>query len=115
MAIGAGLMYLVDFGLHIRRRARRRDPAVRAPISVVPRRPPVPDWVLAERTRLEMWRTLAHPDSVQVFARDGCVSLWGPVLAGEPERLREKLAKLPGLRKLELQLTTWEEPAARVA
>jgi hypothetical protein len=37
------------------------------------------------------------------------------VLAGEPERLREKLAKLPGLRKLELQLTTWEEPAARVA
>jgi hypothetical protein len=106
MAIGAGLMYLVDSGLPMRRRARRRDPAVR---------PPVPDWVLAERTRLEMWRTLAHPDSVQVFARDGCVSLWGPVLAGEPERLREKLVKLPGLRKLDLQLTTWEEPAARVA
>ncbi len=115
MAIGAGLMYLVDSGLDICRRARQRGPAVRAPISVVPRRPSVPDWVLAERARLEMWRTVAHPDSVQVFARDGSMTLWGPVLAGEPERLREKLVKIPGLRKLELQLTTREEPAARVA
>jgi hypothetical protein len=115
MAIGAGLMYLVDSGLAMRRRARRRDLAEGAPISEVPRRPSVPDWVLAERTRLEMWRTLAHPDSVQVFARDGCVTLWGPALAGEPERLGEKLMKLPGLCKLELQLTPWEEPAARVA
>jgi hypothetical protein len=116
MAIGAGLMYLVDSRLDIRHRGRRHDPAEAEPISEVPHRSPVPDWVLAERTRLEMWRTLAHPDSVQVFARDGCVTLWGPALAGEPERLRERLAKLPGLRKLELQLTPWEEPAAaRVA
>jgi len=111
MAIGAGLMYLLDAGL----RRRRRTGGAVTPISVVPRRPPVPDWVLAERARLEMWRTVAHPDSVQVSAKAGCVTLWGPVLAGEPERLREKLVKIPGLRKLELQLTTREEPAARVA
>ncbi len=53
MAIGAGLMYLVGTGL--------RSGAHRAvtPISVVPRRPSVPDWVLAERARLEIWRTTA--------------------------------------------------------
>lgn len=109
MAIGAGLMYLVDSRL--RSRAHR---AV-APISVIPRRQPVPDWVLAERARLEVWRTTANPDSIQISVRDGCVTLWGPVLAEEPEKLREKLVKLPGLRKLDLQLTTPEEAAARVA
>lgn len=111
MAIGAGLMYLLDPGRAIRRRAR----GAVTPISVVPRRQPVPDWVLAERARLEIWRTLAHPDSIQISVRDGRVTLWGPVLAEEPERLREKLAKIPGLRKLDLQLTTWEESAARAA
>jgi hypothetical protein len=75
----------------------------------------VPDWVLAERARLEIWRTTANPDSIQISVRGGCITLWGPVLAEEPERLREKLVKLPGLRKLDLQLTTREEPAARVA
>ena len=109
MAIGAGLMYLVDVGL--RSRAHR---AV-TPISLVPRRPAVPDWVLAERARLEIWRTTANPDSIQIAVRDGCVTLWGPALAEEPERLREKLVKLPGLRKLDLQLTTREEATARVA
>ncbi|HXP45920.1 MAG TPA: hypothetical protein VN810_01515 [Terriglobales bacterium] len=43
------------------------------------------------------------------------MTLWGPVLAEEPERLREKLVKLPGLRKLDLQLTTQEDATARVA
>ncbi|MFI5088666.1 MAG: hypothetical protein ACHP7P_01240 [Terriglobales bacterium] len=109
VAIGAGLMYLVDTHLHSR--AHR---AV-TPISVVRRRPSVPDWVLAERARLEIWRTTANPDSIQISVREGCVTLWGPVLAEEPEKLREKLVKLPGLRKLDLQLTTQEEAAARVA
>jgi osmotically-inducible protein OsmY len=75
----------------------------------------VPDWVLGERTRLETWRTLAHPDSIQISVRDGRVTLWGPVLAGEAERLRRKLVKIPGLRTLDLQLTTREEVSARVA
>ena len=109
MALGAGLMYLVD------PRLRSRAHRVVAPISAVPRRQPVPDWVLAERARLEIWRTTANPDSIQISVRDGCVTLWGPVLAEEPERLREKLVKLPGLRKLDLQLTTPEEAPARVA
>jgi len=111
MAIGAGLMHLLDSGRGIRRRAR----GAVTPISVVPRRQSVPDWVVAERARLEVWRTVAHPDSIQISVRDGGVTLWGPVLAEELERLREKIVKIPGLRILDLQLTTWEGPATRVA
>jgi len=111
MAIGAGLMYLLDSGRAFRRRTAR----VVRPLSEAPRHPSVPDWVLAEHARLEIWRTIVSPDSIQISARDGCLTLWGPVRAEEPERLREKLVKLPGLRKLDLQLTTREEPAARAA
>jgi len=145
VALGAGLMYLLDSDRGIVRRARLRDQALPrlrklaaiasgkvrhlqqtfqapsprvhgagTPLSVVPSQP-VPDWVLAERARLEIWRAVAHPESVQVTAREGRLTLWGPVRAGEPDALREKLARLPGLRKLELQLTTREEPAGRVA
>jgi len=130
-ALGAGLMYLLDFNKGTRRRTglrnlaaiaaakiRHLQPQERArltrTLSVVPPKP-VPDWVLAERARLEIWRGVTHPESVQVTARDGRLTLWGPVLAGEPETLREKLAKLPGLRQLELQLTIRQEPRARVA
>lgn len=130
-ALGAGLMYLLDSEKGSGRRASLRHLAASAaarirqskPEKAVPRsgvfsvvRPrPVPDWVLAERARLEIWRAVAHPESVQVSARDGRLTLWGPVLAREPEALRDKLAKLPGLRRLELQLTVRQEPVARVA
>lgn len=142
MAIGAGLMYLLDFERGVSRRARLRTRAMMrlrklgemiherarefadklqvaplqrvAAISLIPRQP-VPDWVLAERTRLETWRTLAHPDSVQISVRDGRVTLWGPVLTGEPERLHARLLKIPGVRKVELQFTTRQEATAQVA
>jgi len=136
-ALGAGLMYLLDSEKGSGRRANLRQLAVSAAatlrrwqstratpqpeapgrarvLAVVPPKP-VPDWVLAERARLEVWRGIAHPGSVQVTARDGRLTLWGPVLPGEPETLRENLAKLPGLRGLELQLTIRQEPASRVA
>ena len=136
MAIGAALAYLLDFDRGVRRRAHLRtglrkfggmvDGTVRdvhkrlqamplqrvARLFLVPRRP-VPDWVVAERTRLETWRTLAHPDFVQISVRDGRVTVWGPVLAGEPETLRGRLIKVPGVRAVELQLTTRESAAVR--
>lgn len=138
-ALGAGLMFLLDSNKGSGRRADLRHLTAIAAAKIrnlktrnllsphAPRqsagarklsfvsRPHVPDWVLAERARLEIWRGVAHPESVQVTARDGRLTLWGPVLAGEPETLREKLAKLPGLRRLELQLTIRQETAARVA
>ena len=135
VAIGAGLVYLLDFDRGLSRRAHLRtglrkfgeivDRTVRdvrkrlhavplqqaARVFLVPRQP-VPDWVVAERTRVETWRTLAHPDSVQISVLDGRVTLWGPVLVGEPETLRRRLLKIPGIRQLELQLTMREESAA---
>ncbi len=136
MAIGAAVAYLLDFDRGVRRRAHLRtglrkfggmvDGTVRdvrkrlqsTPLQQVARlflvaRQPVPDWVVGERTRLETWRTLAHPDSVQISVLDGRVTVWGPVLAGEPERLRGRLIKVPGVRAVELQLTTRESAAVR--
>jgi hypothetical protein len=135
MAIGAGLMYFLDSDKGMSRRSQMRNRTVvrlrkfsatvdnkirglrktlqATPLSrvvqmsLVPRKP-VPDWVVAERIRLESWRTLAHPDSIQISVRDGRVTVWGPVLAGEPESLRRRLLKLPGVRQFELQLTTRE-------
>jgi hypothetical protein len=142
LAIGASLMYLLDPHRGISRRehlrthlfsrlrkvgeeidGRIRDVRKRvlamplhrvAQLSLVPHQP-VPDWVIAERTRLETWCTLAHPDSVNISVRNGRVTLWGPVLADEPERLHARLLKIPGLRHLELQLTTREEAITRIA
>jgi hypothetical protein len=139
VALGAGLMYLLDLDRGGGRRARLRQLAATLggkvrdwqktlqatsfqegiagastpPAVVFPT--PVPDWVLAERARLEIWRAVAHPDSIQISARDGHLTLWGPVRPGESEALREKLEKLPGLHGLELQLTTPQEVATRVA
>jgi len=140
VALGAGIMYLLDSerGIGRRRQAttglrklvalaggkgssQRKakfsaaaEAGASRPLSVVPPKP-VPDWVLAERARLEMWRAVAHPESVQVTARGGRLTLWGPVRAGEPEALRAKLEKLPGLHRLELQLTIPEASASLVA
>jgi len=139
VALGAGLMYLLEsdrnsgLGARLRKLAamaggKVRDwqkrlqatssqegiAGARSPLSVVPPRP-VPDWVLTERARLEIWRAVAHPDSIQISTRDGQLTLWGPVRAGEVETLRQGLAKLPGVRGLELQLTTPEDFATRVA
>jgi hypothetical protein len=65
--------------------------------------------VLAERVRAELRRVVSHPGSIQVIARDGRVVLWGPVLADEPEKLHRHLGRMPGVRNLELLLTTREE------
>lgn len=130
-ALGVGLMFLLDSDKGSGRRAGLRHLAAIAAARIrnlqtresgrrtgtlsVIRPKPVPDWVLAERARLEIWRGVTHPESVQVTARDGRLTLWGPVLAGEPEALREKLHKLPGLRQLKLQLTIRRETVVRVA
>jgi hypothetical protein len=134
MAIGAALAYLLDFDRGVRRRAQlctglRKfggtvDGTVRdvrnklqSPLQQVARlflvpRQSVPDWVVAERTRLETWRTLAHPGFVHISVHHGRVTLWGPVLVGEPERLRSRLVDIPGIRQIELQLLTAQESTA---
>jgi len=113
LAAGAGLMYLLDPEQGDRRRAVARDRAARALRALCAAGAGaraalcahVSDQFLAERVRSEITLVVAHPASIQVNARHGRVTLWGPVLRGEVEALRRRLTALCGVRALELQLT----------
>jgi hypothetical protein len=133
IATGAGLMYLLDPNTGEKRRqaaghglgrwltalsafagrtvATLRSAAREAVMGIYAEsaRGEFADRVLAERVRGELRRLLSHPGSIQVIARDGRVVLWGPVLAGEPEKLRPLIARLPGVQHLELLLTIRDE------
>src|SRR5690242_5809786 len=110
--LGAAVMFLLDPDKGRRRRAIARDKAVsllgdaRDIVGVATRdathriaglrararrlvsRGEVPDDLrLIERVRARMGRLVSHPHAVQVGANNGRVTLSGPILAHEVERL----------------------------
>ena len=56
----------------------------------------VDDAVLVERVRAELGRVVSHPSSVVTTARDGRVTLSGPVLADEAEHLLSHVRSVRG-------------------
>src|SRR5438270_13698394 len=110
LGLGAGLMYLLDPDLGRRRRALLRDKLVSAASRTddcldttwtdVQQRAQglaaetaglwtsgqADDRVVVERVRSKIGRYLSHPGAVEVSARDGRVTLRGPVLAREVDR-----------------------------
>lgn len=58
----------------------------------------VDDEILVERIRAQMGRTTRHPGSIRVDAAAGRVSLSGPILASEVERLMKSVRRVPGVR-----------------
>lgn len=106
LGLGAGLMYFLDPRDGRRRRALLRDQGVHVGrlertllgkagrdlsnrahgLAERVRHPTaknVPDEVLADRVRSKLGRVVSHPGAIEVQACDGCVVLWGPVLAHE--------------------------------
>jgi osmotically-inducible protein OsmY len=71
----------------------------------------IPDEQLVGRVRAKLGRLSSHPHAIEVSARQGCVVLRGPVLAGEASHLLHVLDKLPGVVKLENQLELFESSA----
>jgi osmotically-inducible protein OsmY len=65
----------------------------------------VDDPVLVERVRAEIGHAIAHPGGVEVSARDGAVTLRGPVLAGEVQDLVTRVRGVRGVRQVDNQLT----------
>lgn len=122
MAIGAGLMYLLDPDRGRRRRAMVRDQVVSSwsdlddAVDVAGRDlknrargvlaetrsrirgGEVDDQVLTARIRSQIGRVVSHPHAVEVEAESGCVTLRGPVLEAEEDRL---LAAVKGVRGVE--------------
>jgi uncharacterized membrane protein len=71
---------------------------------------PVSDTVLVERVRSRLGGTVRHPRAVVVTAHDGRVTLQGPILADEGERLLARVASIGGVREVDNRLDVHTEP-----
>jgi hypothetical protein len=133
-AAGAGLMYLLDPDGGRRRRARVRDQLVRAAhrtgdaVDATSRdvsnrargvvaelrsrlvNVEVSDGVLHERVRARIGSVVGHAGAIEAGVVDGRVSLRGPVLAGDVDRLVRRVRSVPGVREVINQLDVHDEP-----
>ncbi len=126
--IGAGLMYLFDPDRGVRRRAVTKDKAIHAAnmtgkaIATVWRdagnrgsgilaelgnligSQPPDDTQLAERVRAELGFLVDHPGAIEVSAKDGCVTLYGPIHSAEIKGLLSRVWKVRGVKAIDNQL-----------
>jgi len=129
---GAGLAYFLDPDRGARRRALVRDQTVRAGHKAADAagatardvrhraqglaaetramfdRSTPPDDVLMERARAKLGRYSSHPRAISVTARDGVVTLEGPILASEMQGLLRAVRGLRGVRDVENRLDAHE-------
>jgi hypothetical protein len=134
MGVGAGLMFILDPQAGRRRRSLLRDRASGAMHEVregwdvlqqdVSNRArglaaeararfsgePVDDRVLVERVRSHLGRVVSHPHAIHTEAHDGRVTVSGPVLADEANRLLACVRSVPGVKDVEDRLERHEEP-----
>jgi hypothetical protein len=126
LAIGAGLMFLLDPRQGGARRAYVRDKSTSALSDVneavaVGRRDlsnrvegviaslfsmrhheRVLDDVLVQRVRARLGHVCSHARTIAVVAKgDGCIELKGPVLADEHRRIVRAVAHVPGVREID--------------
>lgn len=125
LSLGARLMYMLDPDHGRRRRAMARDRAVwlahqaeltldrgvrdlfhraqgtadEALALLAPRQ--VSDEVLAQRVRSRLGRATSHPHALEVEAKEGCVTLRGPVLQEEMRRVLWAVRAVAGVKHVE--------------
>jgi CBS domain-containing protein len=123
LSLGLGAMYLLDPNRGRRRRAFVRHKAAglfsgAAGVAKRVRRDAgnrigaesrsgfheMPDDRLVDRIRSKMGREVSHPHSIQVSANGGRVTLRGPILESEVDRLVRTLSKIPGVASVDNQL-----------
>jgi BON domain-containing protein len=133
-ATGLGLMYFLDPDQGRRRRALMRDQMVhaahktgdavdatsrdianRAKGAVAELRgrfqdAEVSDDVLRERVRARIGAVIGHAGAIDVEVADGIVTLRGPVLAHEVERLLRRVAAVRGVKGVDDRLDVHAEP-----
>jgi hypothetical protein len=131
-ATGSALMFMLDPSGGGRRRALVRDKVTRvtrktrdgfdatardianrtAGISAATRgrwsAEPVSDVTLVERVRAKLGRVCSHPRAIDVQAHDGEVTLCGPVLSSEMERMLATVAAVRGVSAVNNELEAYE-------
>lgn len=134
VALGAGLMYLLDPNSGRRRRAIARDQVVHsmhdlgdvvetgvrdlgnrarglvAETGARLRGSDVDDPVLTQRVRSAIGRVITHPHAITVEANGGVVTLSGPVLRHEVDRLLSRVRSVRGVRDVEDRLEVHDRP-----
>ncbi|HEX6615034.1 MAG TPA: SRPBCC family protein [Gemmatimonadales bacterium] len=132
LALGAGLMYLLDPNRGARRRNTMRDKVVHARrlaregwdatshdlanrsrgLAAAARSRLSPDgaddWVVEQRVRAALGRVVSHPSAIAVNASEGRVTLSGPVLADEVEGLLACARTVRGVEAVENRLAVHE-------
>jgi BON domain-containing protein len=124
LVVGLGIMYLMDPQRGRARRALLRDKAAgalhdvrdflgratrdlshraegtvaRAVSHVRPDH--ADDDTLAERVRSKLGRYVSHPHALEVEAKEGCVTLRGPILSREAGELIDAVSSVRGVREL---------------
>lgn len=68
------------------------------------------DLVLIERVRAKMGRVVSHPHAIQIGARDGRVTLSGPILPEEAEPLLATVRSVWGVSGVEDHLVIFDRP-----
>lgn len=139
LGLGAGLMFILDPNRGNRRRALLRDKTSRvfnrtgsaigstargfshrarglaAKAGSSFRRDEVSDEVLVERVRSKMGHIVSHPHAINVDCDAGRVTLSGPILSSEAEKLIKQVSRLRGVKEIEDRLerhdTAGEIPA----
>lgn len=134
IAIGAGLMYVLDPEHGRRRRARMRDRVVSswsksnhllqmaqrdasqraqglvAETQAMIRSEPVPDEVLAQRVRTRLGRFAAHPRALEIRAEDGKIFVSGPILRQEVDTVLNAIQTTRGVVDVEPSLEIHDSP-----
>lgn len=133
VALGAGLMYMLDPNAGRRRRAITRDKAAkfarrsaeraqalaqhaadRAKGVIAESHVPDHEWVddqtLVARVRSELGRVVSHPGSLHLDAVDGCVTLRGPVFVWEADAALAAVENTRGVCGVDDQMSRHEQP-----
>jgi uncharacterized membrane protein len=68
------------------------------------------DLVLIERVRAKMGRVVSHPHAIQIGARDGRITLSGPIVPGEVEPLLDAVRSVWGVSGIDDHLVVYDRP-----
>lgn len=134
LGLGAGMMYFYDPTRGNRRRALLRDQLLSLrnqaddSVDVAVRdlrnrtrgvlaeamgrlsEESAPDWLLEERVRAAMGRHIRHSSAIQVSAKEGRITLRGPILADEVDSLLRAVSMTRGVHGVDNQLEVHQEP-----
>jgi uncharacterized membrane protein len=90
--------------------ARNRTQGLMAELKARAGRSVVDDATLEARVRAKLGRISSHPHAIETWAHGGTITLRGPVLADEVERVVRAVASVPGVKGVVNELDVYDEP-----